>query len=128
MEKNFYNYRRNENEMNEEIIFCADNEESSCHYGNIKRTFRATEKTDTNHVEIIAIAKKFYNVDEEESESLINPDHIIISAGAWDDIEFINHVYENTDYFNRFDGIVTNDGAVFFEVNDKNLVSTEIIR
>lgn len=124
MEKKFYNYRRNDKEMNEEIIFCADAADKSDHYGNIQRIFIATDRTDSDHSEIIRIAKEFYNTTEEDAESLINPSHIVESAGAWDDIEFINHVYENTNYFNEFDGIVTNDGAVFFEVNDKNLIET----
>lgn len=124
MGKKYYNYRRNEKEMNEEIIFCADDPEKSDHYGNICRVFAATDRTDKDHSEIIDIAAEFYNTTKDDAESLVNPAKIVESAGAWDDIEFINHVYDNTDYFNRFDGIVTNDGAVFFEVNEQNLIET----
>ena len=128
MEKRYYNYRRNESEMNEEIIFCADDAEKSEHYGNIQRIFRATDRTDTDRKEIAKIAEEFYNTTPEDAESLINPSNIVTSAGAWDDVEFINHVYDNTTYFSRYDGIITTDGAVFFEINAQNLVETNDLR
>jgi len=110
--------------MNEEIIFCCDNPDDSNHYGNIQRVFVATEKTDKNHSEIIKHAMDFYGINEEEAEKIVNPSCILTSAGAWDDVDFINYVYESTNYFSKFDGIITSDGAIFFEINDKNLIET----
>ena len=124
MEKRFYNYRRNVAELNEEIIFCAADPESSDHYGRIQRVFVATDRTDKDHSEIIKIAASYYGVSDEEAEALINPSFIVSSAGAWDDIEFINHVYSDTKYFDKYDGIETRDGAVFFEITANNLKET----
>lgn len=123
----YYNYRRNESEMNDEIIFCSDNPENSRHYGNIQRVLRATEKTDTDHAEITRHAMNFYGVEKDEAKEIINPSAIVTSAGAWDDVEFINYLYDETDYFKNYDGIITRDGAVFFEINDKNLIETNYL-
>lgn len=127
MTTKYYNYRRNEAECNEEIIFCADDAEKSSHYGNIKRTFIATDRTDKDHKKVTKHAMDFFGVDEETAENCINPDRIVTSAGAWDNIEFINYLYDETCYFSKYDGIITNDGAVFFEINDKNLISVEVL-
>ena len=123
----YYNYRRNESEMNEEIIFCSNNDVDSRHYGDIQRVFVATANTDTNHEEITNHAVNFYGCSVEEAIEMINPSEIVMSAGAWDDIDFINFLYEDTNYFSKYDGIVTNDGAVFFEVNDNNLIETNYL-
>ena len=127
MTNKYYNYRRNAKELNEEIIFCANSEERSAHYGKIQRVFKATEKTDYDHSEIIKIAVEFYQVSDEEAKRLVNPINIVDTAAAWDDVEFVNYVYDNTDYFSKFDGIITKDGAVFFEVTKDNMVETNII-
>jgi hypothetical protein len=125
--KKYYNYRRTLDELDEEIVFCSDNPEDSRHYGNYQRIFVATERTDALHKEVIKHASEFYKIDEKESELLINPVNIVTSAGAWDDVEFINYLYEDTDYFIFHDGIITNNGAVFFEVNNENLVETNVL-
>jgi len=126
--KRYYNYRANEAELDESIIFCSDNPEDSSHYGNIQRVFKTTENTDKDYKEITNIAEKYYKCTTEEAFDAINPLKIVSSGGAWDDIDFINHVYDNTNYFVNHDGIVTHDGAVFFEVNENNLVSTNYLK
>ncbi len=126
-EKYYYNYRRNKSELNEEIIFCVDNPNRSRHYGNIQRIFKATHKTDKDHRDIIKYAEDFYSIDKYEAEKIINPKDITTSAGAWDDIDFINYLYDDTKYFNKYDGIITHDGAVFFEINKNNLVATNYL-
>ncbi len=127
MKQKYYNYRRNEKEMNEEIIFCSADPEASNHYGNIQRVFSATERTDADHAEAIEHAMKFYGIDSEAAEKAINPEYIVSSAGAWDDIEFINYLYSETRYFAKYDGIITSDGAIFFEINAENLIETNYI-
>jgi len=135
--KYYYNYRRNEEELNEEIIFCSNNSEDSDHYGNIQRIFKATQKTldvteeseyakdlfDHFSVFMAEEGEEFASLSNEEIEKNINPVNIVESAGAWDNIEFINYLYGNTTFFNRYDGIITTDGAIFFEVTKDNLVS-----
>jgi len=126
MNQKYYNYRRNEGEMSEEIIFCANDPEASRHYGDIQRVFVATEKTDRDHAEIIQHAVDFYGISEAEAADAINPDRIVSSAGAWDDVEFINYLYGETKYFGEHDGIITHDGAIFFEVGE-NLIETNYL-
>jgi hypothetical protein len=138
----FYNYRRNKKQLDEPVIFCVDNPESSSHYGNIQRIFKATRKTldlrNKNNPKVKQLVKYCQDFLNEwlEVERLnepkvsfiagynaINPKDIVDSAGAWDNIEFINYLYDETDFFNKHDGVITNDGAVFFEVTKDNLVS-----
>jgi len=126
-EQYYYNYRRSNKELDEEIIFCSKNSEDSKHYGNIQRIFKATSKTDKNLKEIIQHAKNFYNTTEEDAKNLVNPAHIVSNAGAWDDIDFINYLYEYTNYFDKHDGIITKDGAVFFEINKNNLIAVNYL-
>lgn len=125
----FYNYRRNKNELEDELIFCSDNPDTSKHYGNIQRIFKATNRTLKKvNKELINYYKEF--IKEWSGETIIdsdavknlNPIRIVSSAGAWDNIEFINFLYDKNFFF-EYDGLITNDGAIFFEVNKNNLVS-----
>lgn len=113
--------------MNEEIIFCANDPEASRHYGDIQRVFVATEKTDCEHSEVIRHAVDFYGISAEEAAELVNPEKIVSSAGVWEDVEFINYLYGETKYFSKFNGIITRDGAVFFEIG-ANLVETNYLK
>lgn len=131
MTQKYYNYRRNEEEMSEEMIFCALDPEQSKHYGDIQRVFAATDRTDADHAEAIKHVINWLQTEgiettEAEAEEMINPSNIVTSAGAWDNIEFVNYLYESTDYFRRHDGIITNDGAIFFEIG-KNLIETNYL-
>lgn len=120
----YFNYRRNETECNEELIFCSDNPESSSHYGNIKRTFVADKYTiNTENETLRSLFVDFYGEMDEES---LNPDNIVSSAGCWDDIDFINHLEENRFFDTGVSGVITSDGAVFF-TTDGVLESVEII-
>ena len=120
----YYNYRANESECNEEIIFCSNDAERSAHYGNIKRTFEYDEDTITTENEKLrSLFISFYGEMDEES---LNPSDIVFSAGCWDDIDFINHLEENNFFDTGVTGVITNDGAVFF-TTENVLKSVEII-
>jgi hypothetical protein len=126
--KLYYNYRRNDKELDEEIIFASDNPEESRHYGNILRIMKPTDKT-LNGVnsELLNLTKEFFkeqNIDipsDDKIEKELNPSRIVSSGGAWDNVEFINFLYEKN-FFDKHDGIITNDGAIFFESNKNNTV------
>lgn len=131
MNKRYYNYRRNESEMDEPVIFCCNNPDDSRHYGNIQRVFVATDRTDRAHTQIIQhvidwLKGDGVEIDEVEAEALVNPDRIVSSCGAWDNVEFIDYLYNNTRYFEEHDGIITHDGAIFFDIGD-NLAETNYL-
>lgn len=67
--------------------------------------------------ELIEFAAEWYETDLEEAELLVNPERIISSAGAWDDAEFVSHVWMR---FEK-DGYRTNDGAVVLNIHDVEL-------
>lgn len=120
----YYNYRRNETECNEEVIFCSDDPERSRHYGDIKRTFIADEYTiKTDNKKLRELFVEFYGCMDEES---LNPDNIVSSAGCWVDIDFINFLEENR-FFVLVSGVITGDGAVFF-TQEGTLESVEDLR
>lgn len=121
----YYNYRRNEAELNEDIIFCSDDSESSAHYGDIKRTFEADKYTITT--ENKTLRNLFIGFYGEMDEDCLNPDNIVSSAGCWDDIDFINHLEENRFFDTGISGVITSDGAVFF-TTEGVLKSTEDFR
>jgi len=146
-EEFFYNYRRDTRQGDEPVIFCSNNPERSNHYGNIQRIFKATNRTldlrkknDRRVIELVNYAIIFLNEwdpfipddyeefpsKEEEFNNVynsLNPKDIVESAQAWDNIEFINYLYNETKIFDKYDGCITRDGAVFFEVTKNNLVS-----
>ena len=135
-EEMLYNYRRNKKELDEEIIFCSNNSINSRHYGDYQRIFTATRKTldlrkrSKDKLKLEIYYKDWiieYNgnllTDEDDIEENINPNNIVSSAGAWDNVEFISYLYDYTSFYNDHDGVITNDGAVFFEVTKVNLVS-----
>ncbi len=117
--------------MTEAIIFCADNPDRSRHYGDIQRVFVPTKRTlswgkKEEVAELNKLAAEFY----ENADDLIDilyPSNIVDTAGAWDDIEFINFLYDRN-FFDGCDGIITPDGAVFFEINADNLIETNYLQ
>jgi len=145
----FYNYRRDIRQGDEPVIFCSDNPEKSNHYGNIQRIFKATNRTldlrkknDRRVIELVDYAIIFFNEwdpfipdeyeeapSKEEEFDLVynslNPKDIVESAQAWDNIEFINYLYDETKIFDKYDGCITGDGAIFFEITKDNLVSVK---
>ncbi|MDL2268034.1 hypothetical protein LJC46_08635 [Desulfovibrio sp. OttesenSCG-928-G15] len=139
MTTQYYNYRRNEAELNEEIIFCAANADDSRHYGNYQRIMQATSRTLTEITPELAghlvdwLCE--YNgedfdaeaVSAEEIQSLLMPSEIVNTAGAWDNVEFVDYLYENTDFYDNYDGIAWENGAVFFEANSDNVVSVTLL-
>lgn len=140
----FYNYRRDKSELDEEVIFTANNPEDSRHYGDFLRVMVPTENTldlrkESKEKEELENHYKDWLIDdygsasEEELESLfddmeenLNPREIVSSGGAWDNIEFINYLYDKG-WFSSVDGVITDDGALFFESNDKNTLLVQEI-
>jgi len=112
-EKQYHNYRRNAEELNEEIIFCCNDSESCEHYGSIHRLF-TPKKARLDNGKALEMAAIFYNCGSEEIKKEVYPLDIVDTAGVWDDIDFINYLYENN-YFNNYDAIITPDGAVVFD-------------
>lgn len=129
----YHNYRRNKNEIGEEIVFFSDNEESSSHYGNIHQIFDSEQPNlSMDDGTALQEAMKFYHTTEEEIYDSVYPPRIVESAGVWDDIEFINYLYD-INYFNHYDAILTPDGAVVFDnkfikqATPKNITTAEEI-
>lgn len=115
----YWNHR-NENELNEEIVFCADDRESCEHYGPVCRVFD-TDSARLDDGTAVKMAMDFYQVDEDEAKKTIYPERVVSYAGAWDDIEFINYLYDNN-YFSDFDAIETGDGAIVFDASLMTIV------
>jgi len=90
------------------MLFC-DSERNS-HYGSHVWTL----KTDLPPVSqaVIDYASEFFGVDQTEAESLVNPDDIVDSAGAWDDAQFVSEVYQ---FCGEPTGFRTPDGAVVLD-------------
>ncbi len=127
MKKYYYNYRRNEAELDEGIIFCANDPYSSAHYGKIQRIFQATSSTLIGaNEELKKLAEEFYKLSWEDLEISVYPEDIVEFAGVWQDLDFINFL-EYNNFFDNCDGIVIPDGAIFFEVNEDNLVETNYL-
>ena len=117
----YWNHRE-ESELNEEIIFCAEDKESCEHYGPICRVFdseKSGAKLDDGTA--LKIATVFYDVEEEDIKDEVYPDRIVSSAGVWDDIDFINYLYDEN-YFSSFDAIETGDGAIVFNAKFMEIV------
>jgi hypothetical protein len=111
----YHNFRRNESEVGEEIIFCAKDEESSSHYGKIHLTFDSSQpNVKLDNGDALKAAADYYNYTEEEMHDEVYPENIVSSAGVWDDIDFINYLYDNNYFFSN-DAIITPDGAVVFD-------------
>ena len=109
----YHNYRES-HELEESIVFCHEDAERCEHYGPIHRIFDSEKTEYLDNGEALELAIKFYEGEDYENvKSCVYPDDIVGSAGAWDDIDFINFL-ENKNYFAKYDAIITPDGAVVF--------------
>jgi len=90
------------------MLFC-DSERNS-HYGSHVWTLQ-TELPAVSQA-VIDYAAEFFDVDQTEAESLVNPEDIVDSAGAWDDPQFASDVYQ---LCGEPVGFRTPDGAVVLD-------------
>lgn len=130
----YYNYRRNNEELDESIIFASNDPGSSRHYGNILRIMKPTNKTlNGPNEELFQLAQDFFKEQgldipsKNEIVKELNPENIVSNAGAWDNVDFINFLYDKN-FFSKYDGIITNDGAIFFESNKQNTIGIKKLK
>jgi len=116
----YYNYKRKENELTEEVIFCSNNSVDSRHYGNLKRTFMVDERCHSDREAILLLAIEFLaeETGEDISEDLayqnLNPDSIKECAGLWACKEFVRFAYDRG-WFESSNYYVTPNGALVFD-------------
>ena len=67
--------------------------------------------------DIVDLARKAGFEDEFYSADLINPDSVINSAGAWDDPDAVEWLWNNVLEPNKIKAVTTQDGAVIFDPN-----------
>lgn len=103
-------HRRSNNDHHTGHIMLFCDSERNSHYGSHVWTLQ-TELPAVSQA-VIDYASEFFGVDQTEAESLVNPDDIVDSAGAWDDAQFVSEVYQ---FCGEPTGFRTPDGAVVLD-------------
>lgn len=94
----------------------------------------ATDKGATPIEEIMpalrSLAEEYYGSDIDDDE--INPPDIIMSAGVWDDIGFVQYIWDNyfegeADRTGEIPAIVTEDGMMVMDIDEKRVKSAAAV-
>lgn len=90
-------------------------EEGNEHYGNHVWELRTELPSITS--ELIEWTADYYDIDDEESKNLLDPNDIVNDAGAWDDPQFVSDLWQAMEYgeLEEQPGFRTTDGAAVID-------------
>jgi hypothetical protein len=114
-------HRRTEGSLSDRAMvtqFAEGNKSES--YGQHAWVLKSKLPKAADDKKLIKFTEDFYGVGKEEAKELVDPEKIVSSAGAWDDEDFIQALYEKYEPV----GYMTNDGAV---VIDRDAVKLKYI-
>lgn len=103
------------------VVLFADSDRNS-HYG--QHVWTLETELGTVPDEIVWFAAEYYDVDFAEAESLVKPEDIVSSAGAWDDEQFVSDLWLAMEYNKvpESPGYRTPDGAVVLDRESVEMV------
>ena len=95
------------------------------HYGDYEWELRS--KLEPVPKEVVEWAAEFYGVTTDEAQSLVDPEDIVNSAGAWDDREFVSAIWQEMEVGSlaQVAGYATQDGAVVLDRTAVNMVGPD---
>lgn len=114
-------HRRQSKELSEHVMLFA--EDGNEHYGDHVWTLKSELPRASESQELIDYAAEFYGVDHEEAENLIDPENIVDTAGAWDDVDFVRNLWNEMEMsgIKTVAGYRTFDGAVVLDAENVEL-------
>jgi len=112
-------HRRHRGTIGHAAVVQFASDDSNSHYGPHVWTLVTELPMAWQVPGLVSFAAKFYNVDEEIAEDLVNPRDIVENAKAWDDLDFVCAVVEALP---EFIGCSTCTGAVVVDLHEVDLV------
>jgi hypothetical protein len=108
-------HRRTNDELSDGwvVLFCDSDRNQG--YGDCVWTLGTELPRVTD--QLVEWAAEYYEVDEDEARSLVDPEDIVDTAGAWDDSQFVSELWQAMEggEVEMAAGYRTEDGAVVLD-------------
>ena len=103
------------------VSLFSDDPSAIAQYGDKQYLIKKTDLPDVGD-DIVDFAERHYSIGPEEAAELVRPDDIVDSAGAWDDPDFMNALWDSG-LIDDVQGFKTGDGAITFPIDDLKVIS-----
>ena len=108
-------HRRTSRDIKHSYVIQFCDSDNNAHYG--KHVWVLETELPCVTKELIMWAATYYDISAEEAEMLVSPENIVITAGAWDDSQFVSDLWQAMEAgdVEQAAGYRTTDGAVVLD-------------